>query len=200
MASDSSLGPEPLSGVSANRDAMNANLAERWWTIVLRGLIAVLFGVIALTSPGTALLSLAFLFGIYLLADGIIGVVGTVRAVTAHRHWGALLAEAILNILMGLIALFLPGAAVFAFVLLMAGWALVSGALMLSAALRLHISHGRWWLAIGGVASLVWGIMLAIAPLIGAVVLTWYLRDRVWDRPAGMRLATAGTPGGLTFD
>ena len=73
---------------------------------MLRGAIAILFGVIALTSPGAALFSLAFLFGIYLLADGIIGVVGTVRAVGAHRHWGALLAEgAVMNILMGLIAL-----------------------------------------------------------------------------------------------
>lgn len=158
-----------------DRDAMNATLARHWWAIVLRGAIAIVFGVIALTAPGTVLLSLAFLFGIYLLADGAIGLVSTVRAVSAHGHWGALLAEALLNIIMGLIALLMPGAAVFAFVLLMAVWALISGGLMVAAALRLHDSHGRWWLALGGTVSLIWGVLLVAAPMTGAVVVAWWL-------------------------
>ena len=154
---------------------MNAILAANWWTIVLRGVIAILFGAIALTAPGTVLLSLAFVIGIYLVLDGVIGLVGTVRAVTAHGHWGTLLAEAILNILMGLIALFIPAAAILGFVLMMAAWALISGALMLAAALRLHINHGRWWLGLGGIVSIIWGGLLVVAPLVGAVVLTWWL-------------------------
>jgi uncharacterized membrane protein HdeD (DUF308 family) len=76
---------------------------------------------------------------------------------------------------MGLIALFMPAAAVLAFVLLMAAWALISGGLMVAAAVRLHSTHGRWWLGLGGVASLIWGILLVAAPLVGAVVLTWWL-------------------------
>jgi uncharacterized membrane protein HdeD (DUF308 family) len=163
-----------LSGLP-DRDAMNATLARHWWAIVLRGVIAVLFGVVALTAPVAVLLSLAFLFGIYMLVDGVIGLVASVRAVVAHGHWGALLAEAVLNILMGLIALFIPGAAVLAFVLLMAAWALVSGGLMLAAAVKLHASHGSWWLGLGGVASLIWGVLLVAAPVMGAVVLTWWL-------------------------
>lgn len=174
MPSDTPFGTGPLSGLP-DRDAMNATLARHWWAIVLRGVIAVLFGIAALAVPGAVLLSLALLFGIYMLADGAIGLVSTVRAVTAHGHWGMLLAEAILNIIMGLIALFIPGAAVLAFVLLMAAWALTSGALMLVAAFKLHATHGRWWLALGGVASILWGVLLVAAPLIGAVVLTWWL-------------------------
>ncbi|HEY4044554.1 MAG TPA: HdeD family acid-resistance protein [Rhodopila sp.] len=174
MPSDSPVGMGPLDR-SPDREAMNAILAQHWWTIVLRGVIAVLFGIIALAAPGAVLLSLALLFGIYLVADGAIGLVGTVRAVSAHGHWGALLAEAVLNILMGLVALFIPAAAVLAFVLLMAVWALISGGLMLWAAIRLHVSHGRWWLALGGVVSIVWGLLLAAAPLVGAVVLAWWL-------------------------
>jgi uncharacterized membrane protein HdeD (DUF308 family) len=65
--------------------------------------------------------------------------------------------------------------AVVAFVLLTAAWALLTGGLMLAAAFRLHVSHGRWWLALGGIVSLVWGVLLIIAPMIGAVVLTWWL-------------------------
>jgi uncharacterized membrane protein HdeD (DUF308 family) len=174
MPSDTPYGTKPLSGLP-DRDAMNATLARHWWAIVLRGVIAVLFGIVALAAPGAVLLSLALLFGIYLLADGIIGLVSTIRTVTAHGHWGMLLLEAILNMIMGLIALFMPGAAVLAFVLLMAAWALMSGALMVVAAFKLHASHGRWWLGLGGVASIIWGVLLVAAPLIGAVVLTWWL-------------------------
>jgi uncharacterized membrane protein HdeD (DUF308 family) len=174
MPSDTRFGTGPLSG-RPDRDAMNAILVQHWWTIMLRGAIAVLFGVIALAAPGAALLSLAFVFGIYLLADGVLGLVGTVRAISAHGRWGGLLAEAALNILMGLIALLMPGAAVLAFVLLVAAWALISGGLMVSAAMRLNASHGRWWLALGGIASLAWGVMLVAAPLMGAVVLTWWI-------------------------
>jgi uncharacterized membrane protein HdeD (DUF308 family) len=157
------------------QDTMNAFLAHRWWIIALRGVIAILFGIVALAIPGAVLLSLALLFGIYLLVDGVLGLVGTVRAVSTHGHWVMLLAEAVLNILMGLIALFIPTVAVLAFVLLMAAWALISGGLMVAAAVRLHVSHGRWWLALGGIVSLIWGVLLVAAPLIGAVVLAWWL-------------------------
>jgi uncharacterized membrane protein HdeD (DUF308 family) len=81
----------------------------------------------------------------------------------------------VVNIVVGLIALVMPAAAVLGFVLLMAAWALVTGVLMLIGAFRLHASHGRWWMALGGVASLVWGVLLAAAPLVGAVVLAWWL-------------------------
>ena len=68
-----------------------------------------------------------------------------------------------------------PAITAVAFVLLIAIWALVSGALMLVAAFRLNIDHGRWWLALGGIASIIFGVVLLIAPVVGAVVLTWWL-------------------------
>ena len=54
-------------------------------------------------------------------------------------------------------------------------WAIISGALMLGAAFTLNLEHGRWWLALGGIASLIFGIVLVLAPLVGAVVLTWWI-------------------------
>jgi uncharacterized membrane protein HdeD (DUF308 family) len=83
--------------------------------------------------------------------------------------------EGILNISVGVIALLMPGLTVIAFVLLLAVWSLVSGGLMVGAAFRLSKDYGRWWLAIAGVVSIVFGVLLAIAPVIGAVVLTWWL-------------------------
>ena len=86
-----------------------------------------------------------------------------------------LLAEGVLNIIVAGFVVAFPGGAVLGFVLLAAAWALVTGGLMLASAYRLHASHGRIWLALGGIVSLVWGVALATAPLVGALVLTWWL-------------------------
>lgn len=155
--------------------AMSARLAQNWWAVALRGACGVVFGLIALATPGAAMLSLALLFAAYLLADGVLGIIAAVRAARAHERWGLLLAEGVINIAMGLLAFLFPVGAVLAFVLVNAAWALLTGGLMLGAAFRLDAGHGRWWLALGGVVSLLWGAVLVIAPLAGAVVLTWWL-------------------------
>jgi len=174
MASDSPAGfGNPVGFPDLN--ALSATLARNWWTIALRGVIAVLFGLIALAAPGAALLSLALIFGAYLLVDGLAGLYVAWRTSRVNGHWGALLGEAVLNIVTGLIALVIPAAAVYGFIILLSVWALITGVLELAAAYRLHSSHGRWWLVLGGVASVVWGLLLAAAPMIGAVVVAWWL-------------------------
>ena len=154
---------------------MNAMLAQNWWAVALRGVAAILFGLAAILLPGAVMLSLAWLFAAYMFVDGVCGLIASLRAARSHERWGLLLAEAVLNIAMGGIALLFPIAAVLGFVIVMAAWALLSGGLMLAAAFRLHISHGRWWLALGGIVSIIWGLILVMAPLVGAVVLTWWL-------------------------
>jgi uncharacterized membrane protein HdeD (DUF308 family) len=154
---------------------MCALLAQNWWAVALRGVFAVLFGLIALLVPGATILSLVLFFSAYMLVDGVFGIVAAVRAASHGQRWGLLILEGIANIAVGAIAFLMPGLTVVAFVLLLAAWSLVSGGLMLGAAVRLTREHGRWWLALGGVVSVVFGILLAIAPIIGAVVLTWWL-------------------------
>src|SRR3954451_10930975 len=161
-------------------DAMSAVLAQNWWLIALRGVFGVLFGIVAFASPGAVMITLALFFAAYLLVDGIAGIVAAVRAARANERWGLLLAEGALNIVMGLIAAFMPVTAVFAFVIVTAAWALISGGLMIAAAFKLHESHGRWWLAIGGIVSVIWGVLLVLSPVIGAVVLTWWLGAYAW--------------------
>jgi len=162
-------------GPATRLNDMNALLAQNWWAFTLRGIIGVLFGLVAFFLPGTVMLSLALLFGIYLVVDGIFGIISAIRAARRRERWGLLLVEGILNIIMGVIALLFPVAAVLLFVFVTAAWALLTGGLMLGSAFSLHASHGRWWLAFGGIVSLLWGIALVIAPLIGAIVLTWWL-------------------------
>lgn len=156
-------------------EAMSALLAENWWAIALRGALAILFGLIALFLPGATIASLVILFAAYMLVDGAFAIVGAVRAAQRHERWGLLILEGIANIVTGVLAFLWPGITVLVFVLLMAAWALVSGALMLGAAFRLNKEHGRWLLALGGIVSIVWGVLLVVAPVAGALVLTWWL-------------------------
>ncbi len=156
-------------------DSMSAALARNWWLIALRGALGILFGIVAFVFPGATILSLVLFFSAYMLIDGIFAIAAAVRAAQAHERWGLLVLEGIANIACGVIAFALPGLTVLVFVLLIAVWALISGGFMLAAAFRLHAEHGRWWLALGGVISIIYGALLVIAPMVGAVVLTWWL-------------------------
>jgi uncharacterized membrane protein HdeD (DUF308 family) len=153
-------------------EAMNDVLANNWWVVALRGVFAVLFGIIAFAMPGVTMLSLVIVFAAYSLVDGVAGIVMAVRGARRGERWGWLLANGILGIIAGAIALVWPGVTILAYVLLVAAWALISGAFMVIAAFQLKIDHGRFWLGLAGVASLIFGVLLVIAPLIGAVVLT----------------------------
>ncbi len=169
-------GPASPSALKVERDgAMRALLARNWWAVALRGVAAILLGVVAFLVPSAVMLSLALLFALYLLVDGVLGIIAAVRAAQAHERWGWLLGEGLLNIGVGVILFLFPAGAVLGFVLVTAAWALLTGGMMLVAALRLDAGHGRWWLALGGIVSIVWGVLLVLAPLIGAVVLTWWL-------------------------
>jgi uncharacterized membrane protein HdeD (DUF308 family) len=159
----------------ALRRAMNAQLARNWWAIALRGVFAILFGLIALFMPSVTLTALVLLFAAYMLVDGIFAIVAAVRAAAHHERWGWLIFEGIVDLIAGVIAVIWPLITILAFVLLMAAWAIVSGGLLTAAAFRLHATHGRWVMALSGIVSLVWGILLVIWPIVGAVVLTWWV-------------------------
>ncbi len=161
--------------LSPGRDLLTALLARNWWAIGVRGVLAIVFGLIALFLPGATMLSLVIVFAIYAFLDGVFGVVSAVRAAQAGRRWGPLVFEGLVNIAVAVIAVLWPGITVLAFVLLLAVWAILTGALELAAAFRLGNEDGRWWLVGGGLVSLVYGALLVIAPLIGAVALTWWL-------------------------
>lgn len=156
-------------------DAMSALLARNWWAMALRGVFAVLFGLAALILPLTTISSLVFLFAIYMLVDGVSAIVAGVRAAAHHERWGLLILEGVVDLVAGAAALALPGLTVLVVITLLGIWSVVTGALLLGAAFRLHGGHGRWLLALAGVVSIVWGILLWLSPIAGALVLTWWL-------------------------
>lgn len=158
----------------ARLDAMSTVLARNWWLMALRGAFAILFGVVAFVAPGAFVLSLVLFFAAYMLVDGAAGIAASIRAAQRHERWGYLLAEGVLDVIVGVAAVMVPAAAVWAFVYLVAFWALVTGGLMLAAAFRLHLHYGRWWLALGGVISVLFGIALLVNPGMSALMLTWW--------------------------
>jgi uncharacterized membrane protein HdeD (DUF308 family) len=162
-------------GWPAGDDAMSALLAQNWWAIALRGVFAIIFGIIALLMPGATMLALVLLFAAYLLVDGIFAIIAAVRAARRQERWGWLIFEGLVDLVTGGIAAVWPLITIVAFALLMGAWAIVTGALLLGASYRLNIPHGRRLMALAGAISVIWGVLLIIWPLIGALVLTWWM-------------------------
>ncbi len=165
---------EKLTGI-ARLDAMSTVLARNWWLVALRGVSAILFGILALIAPGVTLLTLVLFFSAYMLVDGVFTIAAAVRAAEKNERWGLLLIQGLLGIAVGIAAFLVPAAAIWAAIYLLSFWALISGGLMLAAAFSLHRHYGRWWLVLGGVISLLFGIVLLINPSVSALVLTWWL-------------------------
>ncbi|MDR3531787.1 MAG: DUF308 domain-containing protein [Rhodopila sp.] len=99
----------------------------------------------------------------------------SVAPASTHERWGLLLINGLLGIVIGIAAAIWPGITVLAFVFMVGAWALLSGSLMLGAALSLKISPGHWFLVFGALISMVYGVLLFASPLIGALVLTWWV-------------------------
>ncbi|MCL2452954.1 MAG: HdeD family acid-resistance protein [Alphaproteobacteria bacterium] len=155
--------------------SLSSTLAHNWKVVLARGIFGLLIGLIAFLFPGPTLLSLVGLFAAYLIIDGILAIVAAVHAAQRNQRWGWLTFEGIAGILAGVIALALPGLTVLVFVGLLAAWAIVSGALELRAAYQLATDHGRLWLILGGIISIIFGIVLIAAPVFGALVVSWWV-------------------------
>jgi uncharacterized membrane protein HdeD (DUF308 family) len=150
--------------------------ADRWWVIALRGVFAIAFGLVAFFWPGITMLSLVLVFAAYSLVDG---AMWTYAAMTNARNglpWKLALFNGLLDIVIGILAVIWPAITVAAFVLLVAAWSLVTGWLMLVAALRSRRrARGRGWRIFGGIVSIVFAVLLIVAPFVGALVLTWWI-------------------------
>ena len=176
MATSTASGRGRISAAEAARaDALSEVLAESWWAVGLRGILGIVFGLICLFATDIALLSLVLLFSAYMLVDGVLAVAAGIRAARNGERWGLLVLEGVVNIAAGAVAFLWPAVTLVVLIWIIAIWAIISGALMLGAAFTLHLDHGRWWLALGGICSLIFGILLVVAPLVGAFVLTWWL-------------------------
>jgi uncharacterized membrane protein HdeD (DUF308 family) len=155
----------------------NSNtLGHNWWMLALRGLVAIIFGVLAFVLPGMTLLTLVFLFGAYAIVNGVLALVHAFSAPKGYPRFGALMVTGIISIAAGVLAFIWPGITALSLVLLIAAWAIVNGVFEIATAIRLRrvIAH-EWLLALAGVLSVLLGIVMLLQPGVGALALVWWI-------------------------
>ncbi len=151
-------------------------LARNWWAVAIRGLVAVLFGILALVVPHLTLAVLILLFGAYALADGIFGIVAAVRAAERGARWGTLLVEGLWGVAIAAVAFIWPGETALVLLYLIAFWAIFTGVFEILAAVRLRREIvNEWLLGLAGLASVVFGVLLVVFPGAGALTVIWLI-------------------------
>ncbi|MBA3545434.1 MAG: HdeD family acid-resistance protein [Nannocystis sp.] len=155
---------------------MTQPISRYWWALVLRGFAAIIFGVLAFTWPGITLQVLVLFFGAYALVDGILSVAAAIRGRGHTENWWLFLLQGLLGIGLGVLTWLAPGATTVAILLYIAAWALVTGVLEIVAAIRLrHEIEGEFWLGLGGLLSIAFGLLVFAFPLAGALGLIWLI-------------------------
>jgi uncharacterized membrane protein HdeD (DUF308 family) len=152
---------------------MDSIFVRHWWLLACRGAIAIIFGVLALMWPGITLLSLAALFAAFTLVGGAVSVFAAVRNRQQDERWWTVLLLGLTGVAAGAVAVLYPTLTMVVLVLLVGAHALVSGVFEIAAAIRLRKQiEGEWMLALAGVASVLFGLVVLLYPTgMGAVAL-----------------------------
>jgi len=153
---------------------MTKSLSQNWWLEVLRGMLAILFGVLAFVWPQITWLTLIVMFGVYAIVDGIVAIVSGFSRTRESSRWWVFLVEGLIGIGAGIVALVWPGVTSLVLIYMIASWALITGILEIAAAIRLRneISN-EWMLGLGGLVSIGLGVLLFFQPAAGGLAIIW---------------------------
>jgi uncharacterized membrane protein HdeD (DUF308 family) len=149
-------------------------LSDNWWLFLLRGIAAIVFGLLSFVWPDVALVTLVLLYGVFVLADGVCALMAAVlgRPAIAGRWW--LIIVGLLGIAAGVLTLMLPGITALVLLFCIAAWAVVTGILQIIGAILLRKEiENEWFLILTGVLSLIFGIALILMPGAGILGLIW---------------------------
>jgi uncharacterized membrane protein HdeD (DUF308 family) len=151
-------------------------LARNWWALLIRGIAAVVFGVLAFAWPGATIVALVILFGAYAFVDGVFAIVAAVRAAQSHERWWPFFLEGIVGIAIAAITYFEPHVTAFALYFTIAAWAFLTGIFEIAAAIQLRKQiANELWLILGGILSLIFGILMIWQPLAGVIAIIWVI-------------------------
>lgn len=168
--------PDTAPGASPTTFPTLQVLAARWWLVLLRGVVAILFGVLAFAWPGLTILTLVVFYGAFAFADGILAIGGAIagKGPTSARWW--LVLSGVLGLAVGAIAFVAPGAVAVALLIFIAAWSIALGVMQIVAAIQLRkeIEH-EWLLILSGIVSVLFGGILLFQPVAGALAVVWMI-------------------------
>jgi len=150
-------------------------LAKNWWLLLLRGIAAIIFGVLAFAWPGITLLTLIMFYGAYALVDGVLAILAAIMGgAPAPRWWLAVIG--VLGIAAGILTFMMPGLTAMVLLFFIAAWAITTGVFQIIGAIRLRKEiDNEWLLILGGIISVLFGIGIMLAPGAGALALVWVI-------------------------
>ncbi|HVM70628.1 MAG TPA: HdeD family acid-resistance protein [Anaerolineales bacterium] len=155
---------------------MLKQLFRNWWLYLVRGVLAIAFGILALIWPGPTKYALVLLFGAFALVDGIFTIAAGIAFHKYFERWWAVLLEGLLGILLGFLAFFWTGITALALLYFIAAWAIITGIFEIVAAIQFRrLIEGEWMMILTGLLSMVFGALLFSFPTVGAVGLVWLI-------------------------
>lgn len=153
-----------------------AALGRNWWLLLLRGLVAIVFALLTWAQPGVSLAALVLVFGIYVLADGLLGMWSAIAKRRDNRHWWLLLLWGLVGIVVGVMTFIMPGITGLVLLMYIAAWAVITGVLQIVAAIRLRKEiKGEWLMILSGLVSVAFGVLLFLQPGAGALAVAWII-------------------------
>ena len=156
---------------------MLEKITNNWWKFALRGMIAIIFGIVALIKPGQALQTLVLAFGAFALLDGTLAVIAGFSLIPFFNRWWSVLLEGVAGVIIGLLTFFWPSITALVLFYFIAAWAIITGILEIVAAIQLRREiTGEGMLIFGGLLSVLCGVLLSVFPVSGAISLV--LGDR----------------------
>ena len=187
------------------------HVAERWWVFVLRGIVAILFGALAFTTPGITMAALVIVWGAYAISDGVLALITALRRGRAGDPWVWLVFHGLIGIAAGVVTFVWPGITAMTLLIVIGLWAVMTGVAEIGLALRLRKEiTNEWLVALSGVLSIAFGALMLARPGAGALAVVWMIgayafvlgvvliaagiRLRSWHRKGGEgRVVTGGT-------
>src|SRR5262244_2503920 len=151
-------------------------LAKCWWVLLLRGIAAILFGVLAFAWPGLTLVTLVLLYGAFALVDGVLSLIAAFSGSAKPVPTWWLIVVGLLGIGAGVVTFLWPGITAVLLVMFIGAWALVHGIFEIIGAIQLRKEiDNEWMLILSGVISVLFGLIVLIAPGAGALALIWVI-------------------------
>lgn len=153
---------------------METKLFKNWWLLTVKGLLAIIFGIFAISMPGTTLVTLMIYFGIVILIGGILLIMGSVSHKKNNKKWQNWMFEGALDIIIGLVIIFFPKFSIDVFIIILAIWAITVGFSQLFNAMNTHQgTKSKWLMLLNALIVIIFAIVLFINPFEGAVVVTY---------------------------